>query len=146
MPPSLPELFPTEDLRSMPLPMRQALTGVSQPTADYEFVVRRRSLSRRDATANDGSASLRKRNENLEAASMTERNELDQSSASFTANPVVEVRWYSVWPHHYQQFKNELASESIIQSETTPGKKESTSAAKSDRQLMIKVVILPSAQ
>ena len=144
MPPSLPELFPTEDLRSMPLPMRQALTGVSQPTADYEFVVRRRSLSRRDAA--DASASVRKNNETLEAASVRERNELEQSTGSFTANPVVEVRWYSVWPHHYQQFKNELASESVIESETTPGKKESTSAAKSDRQLMIKVVILPSAQ
>ena len=146
MPPPLPDMFPTEDLRSMPSAMRQALTGVAQRTADYEFVVRRRSLARRDAAANDSSASLRNSNENLEAASVTEKNEPEQSTGSFTANPVVEVRWYSVWPHHYQQFKNELASESVIQSETTRAKKENTSVAKSDRQLMIKVVILPSAQ
>jgi hypothetical protein len=87
-------------------------------SADIEFVVRRHPAQRRDL--------------------------LSSGSAAPNTAPMAEIRFYNVDPEHYEFFKKELASEAIIESESKAAGKEKE-VALADRQLLIKVTILPPA-
>jgi hypothetical protein len=55
---------------------------------------------------------------------------------------MVEVRWFTVKPEHYEYFRKDLAAEANIESEKTTGTREKETALKSSQELLIKVLIL----
>jgi hypothetical protein len=57
---------------------------------------------------------------------------------------MIETRWFTVAPEHLELFKKDLAAETLIESESVNAKQEKEIAAKSDRPLAIKVMILPA--
>jgi hypothetical protein len=127
--------------RASPFSAERALSPLSEPNPDFEFVVKRRSSERRDqkeAASND----LRKRAE--ASAGTTSAGEQAVAAPGTPANQVVEIRWFTVAPQHYEQFKKELAAEAVIDSEKSVAAKESDFGLKTPRDLLIKVTILPS--
>jgi len=112
---------------------------LGERVTDHEFVVRRRSSLRRDLAEAVGTDSTLKSAEAYSAA---------RPATSAPATPriesIAEIRFYNVAPEHFEYFKKELASEAIIESESTPAAKEKE-AAGFDRLLLIKVTILPPA-
>jgi hypothetical protein len=58
---------------------------------------------------------------------------------------MLETRWFTVAPEHLELFKKDLAAETLIESESVSAKRENELAAKSDRPLAVKVMILPAA-
>lgn len=122
-------------------PFSAALSPLSEPNPDFEFVVKRRASERRDRreTASDD---LRKRPEaTVEALRAGEHS---PASPAPPANQVVEIRWFTVAPQHYEQFKKDLAAEAIIDSQKPVAAKEIDLASKTPRELLIKVTILPA--
>jgi hypothetical protein len=119
--------------------------------ADIEFVVRRHPAQRRDQLSPGNVDTLRKSSETdatLPAAPTGAPVGRAGSGASGSTvpstAPIAEIRFYNVAPEHYEFFKKELASEAIIESESKPAAKEKEIAI-ADRQLLIKVTILPPA-
>ena len=127
--------------RASPFSSERALSPLSEPNPDFEFVVKRRSSERREqkqAANND----LRKRSD--ATAGATSVAEGSVASPGMPANQVVEIRWFTVAQQHYEQFKKELAAEAIIDSERSVAAKENDFGLKTPRELLIKVTILPS--
>jgi hypothetical protein len=91
---------------------------------------------RLDQTEDASGASERKRAEADLPASASAREPIAQ------ANPVVEIRWFTVAPEHYEYFRKDLAAEANIESEKSTAAKERDAALKSSRELLIKVMIL----
>jgi hypothetical protein len=127
--------------RSLPPARDTFYNPMGERVADHEFVVRRRFVQRRDQEAS--SRALKKSAESdgeLRAAAP------DPAVPAVSAAPKIEhfaeIRFYSVAPEHYEFFKQELAAEAIIESESSPAGKESLPT---DRQLLIKVTVLPPA-
>ena len=56
---------------------------------------------------------------------------------------IAEIRFYDVAPEHFEIFKKELATEANIESEPKVSGKEIEAAKQADRQLLVKVTILP---
>ena len=106
------------------LPER-VFSPISEPVADIEFVVRRR--------ASQGDQDV------APAAATAEQSNPPPAAA------VREVRWFAVPPDQYDQFKKELVSEASIESEKTVGAMDRDFALKSNRELLIKVVIVSPA-
>jgi hypothetical protein len=115
--------------RPSPFSAERALSPLSEPSPDFEFVVKRRSSVR--AAPNEA---LRKRSEPTAVA----------ASAAPVTSQVVEIRWFTVAPEHYEQFRKELAAEAIIDAEKSVAAKEMDFGLKTPRELLIKVTILPS--
>jgi len=122
--------------RGAPYGAERALSPLSEPSPDFEFVVRRRPRVRIDQTEDASGASERKRAEADLPASASAREPIAQ------ANPVVEIRWFTVAPEHYEYFRKDLAAEANIESEKSTAAKERDAALKSSRELLIKVMIL----
>lgn len=125
--------------RGSPYSAERALSPLSEPNPDFEFVVRRRAREGIGQIEASGGASERKRAEGDSPA----------SSASFTreqstppASSVVEIRWFTVAPEHYDYFRKDLAAEARIESEKSSAAKEKDLGFKSSRELLIKVTIL----
>lgn len=115
----------------------RALSPLSEPSPDFEFVVRRRPRERIDQTEAASGASARKRAEaDLPASAALAREQITPASS------VVEIRWFTVAPEHYDHFRKDLAAEANIESEKSTAAKEKDSALKSSRELLIKVTIL----
>jgi hypothetical protein len=114
---------------------------MGERVADHEFVVRRRPVQRHDQDAS--SRSLKK---STEADGELRVAAPDPAAPAVSAVPkiehIAEIRFYNVAPEHYEFFKQELAAEAIIESEAHPTSKENLPT---DRQLLIKVTILPPA-
>ncbi len=105
------------------LPER-VFSPISEPVADVEFVVKRRANQRDQGVAQTAASA-------------------EQSSPP----PAVrEVRWFAVPPDQYDQFRKELASEARIESEKTVGAMDRDFALKSNRELLVKVVIVSPAE
>ena len=119
-----------------PFSAERALSPLSEPSPDFEFVVKRRPSAR--AIANEA---LRKRSETTPASTgATER-----SAASAPSGPSpIEIRWFTVAPEHYEQFRKELAAEAIIDAEKPGAAKEMDFGLKRSRELLIKVTIVPT--
>jgi hypothetical protein len=67
-----------------------------------------------------------------------------RADAPATPQPssMTEVRWFTVRAEHYDQFKKELAAEAAIDSERPIGSMTNELGTKSNRELLIKVIIL----
>jgi hypothetical protein len=105
--------------------------------ADYEFIVRRHPPQRRESIG-AVSGDLAPKSTDEDPARR------QAGSAPIRIESIAEIRFYHVAPEHFEFFKKELASEAIIESESKPAAKESE-AARFDRQLLVKVTILPAA-
>jgi hypothetical protein len=134
--------LPDLGARSAGLPLERSTATLIERSADIEFVVRRRPSLRRDQSNSDSADSLR---QSAEAESLAPTTAVARSTPTTPRTaPIAEIRFYNVSPEHYEYFKKDLASEAIIESETKFSTKESE-AALTDRQLLIKVTILPPA-
>ena len=126
-----------------PFAVGRALSPLSEPSADFEFIVRRRGLERREAAdIAEGEAPRRRPETGAVIASAAAQRAVPAPGAP--SSSIVEIRWFSVAPHHLEEFRKELAAEAHIDSEKGPATDERDSAAKSARDLLVKVVILPS--
>ena len=128
--------------RGGPSSTERALSPLSEPSADFEFIVRRRPprFDQRESASGDA---LRKRSEADAAIAAAAAQQAVPAPAS-PASSIVEIRWFTVAPHHLQQFRQELAAEAAIDSEKAAAPAEREFALKSARELLIKVTILPS--
>jgi len=124
-------------------PMAPSLSALGERSADIEFVVRRRPPQRRDQLESPSTDSLRKSAEADAAPNLASRPGAVAAAAP-KIESIGEIRFYNVAPEHYEFFKKELAAESIIESESKPAAKEKE-VLLADRQLLIKVTILPPA-
>ncbi|MGE5215543.1 MAG: anti-sigma factor family protein [Chloroflexota bacterium] len=122
-----------------PFGAERALSPLSEPISDVEFVVRRRPPVQREQKTDALNNAMRER-------TATESPLPAAKSAPLQNSSVVEVRWFSVPAERYEQFKKDLAAEATIESERTPGSAEKQFAVKSARDLLIKVMILSPAE
>lgn len=128
--------------RGGPSSTERALSPLSEPSADFEFIVRRRPprFAQREGASGDA---MHKRSEADAAIAAAAAQQAVPAPAS-PASSIVEIRWFTVAPHHLQQFRQELAAEAAIDSEKAAAPAEREFALKSARELLIKVTILPS--
>jgi hypothetical protein len=119
---------------------------LSEPIPDYELVVRRRPPQRADqATSAAGSQdSLQKQAGGAASKSAEARRQAEGSSRG--NNSPLEILWFSVPYDKYEQFKKELAAQSVVESEIPVAVKEKDASFIVDRPLSIKVTVLPSAE
>lgn len=112
----------------------RALSPLSEPSADVEFVVRRReSEQKKNADAR------RAESESRAASAVAKRS---SAPATPQANSLTEVRWFTVPAGRYDQFKKELAAEATIDSERPIGSMTNDLTANPSRELLIKVIVL----
>jgi hypothetical protein len=114
----------------------RALSPLSEPIPDFEFVVRRRPRERTELKEEVSTDFGRGR-----AAPDSSAGSLE-FRAIVPATPVVEIRWFTVLPEHYEHFRKDLAAEANIESEKSNAARERDSAAKASREFLIKVMIL----
>jgi len=119
----------------------RALSPLTEPSADVEFVVRRRETQPREPKEAAGSDALRRRAEADGGATATAAKRAD-APATPQPSSMTEVRWFTVRAEHYDQFKKELAAEAAIDSERPIGSMTNELGTKSNRELLIKVIIL----
>jgi hypothetical protein len=105
--------------------------------ADFEFVVRRRSPQRRDTIENLSSP------EAEESPATARRPSTMPQAGRARIESIAEIRFYDVAPEHFEIFRKELATEANIESEPKVSGKEIEAAKQADRQLLVKVTILP---
>ena len=116
----------------------------SEPIPDYELVVRRRPPQRADQATSAGSQdSLQKQAGGAAASKSAEGRR--QAEAVSRGNSPLEILWFSVPFERYEQFKKELAAQSIVESEIPVAIKEKEASFIADRPLLIKITVLPSA-
>ena len=119
----------------------RALSPLTEPSADIEFVVRRRETQPREPKEAAGSDALRRRAEADGGATAAAAKRAD-APATPQPSSMTEVRWFTVRAEHYDQFKKELAAEAAIDSERPIGSMTNELGTKSNRELLIKVIIL----
>jgi Putative zinc-finger/Predicted integral membrane protein (DUF2275) len=119
----------------------RALSPITEPSADMEFIVRPRQTQQRE------------RKESADARGRVERDVATSAAMAKRANPaapqessISEIRWFAVPADRYEQFRKELVAEAAIESEKTIGAMERDFGLKSGRELLIKVIILGPAQ
>ena len=120
-------------LRPGPFLVERSLSPLSEPSADVEFVVRRKLRERREQK---DAASFDAVSQNAEAKRAS------PAPAAPKTSSLTEIRWFTVPIDHFEQFKKELAAEATIESERTPGVMENDFAQKTGRELLIKVNII----
>ena len=130
--------------RSAALPLERYTTPLIERSADIEFVVRRRPSPQRDQSSPSSADSTRLSAEAESNAPATSTVRSTPATMVPHTAPIAEIRFYNVAPEYYEFFKKDLASEAIIESESKVSAKESD-VAMADRQLLIKVTILPPA-
>lgn len=116
------------------------LFSMNEPIADIEFVVRRRAPQRRDQAERESTDATRESPEADAGASAG----LARRAAPSFSGMIVETRWFRVAHEHLEQFKKDLAAESVIESESASAKREKELASKGESPLAIKVIILPA--
>ncbi len=124
--------------------LNEPMFSINEPSADVEFVVRRRPAQRRDSAETDNLESTRKSAE-AEASPATAAMRR-AAPPPFLSGMIVETRWFTVAPEHFEQFKKDLTAQTLVESETPTAKQEKEFSQKSDRPLAVKVVILPAIE
>jgi hypothetical protein len=124
--------------RGSPYSAERALSPLSEPNPDFEFVVRRRASERIGQIEAASGASERKRAEGDSPAGAS----FTREQTAPPASSIVEIRWFTVAPEHYDYFRKDLAAEASIESEKSSAAKEKDLGFKSSRELLIKVMIL----
>lgn len=131
-------------LRPTPMALERS-TPLGDRVADFEFIVRRRSPQRRDQVENLNSADAsQKLNEAENPSPAASRPSTPPAPARAKIESIAEFRLYNVAPEHFEIFKKELAAEANIESEPKATAKEIEAAKQADRQLLVKVTILPA--
>jgi hypothetical protein len=131
-------------LRPAPMALERAVP-LGDRIADFEFIVRRRSPQRREQVQNLSSAdALQKSNEIENPSPATSRPSTPPAAARAKIESIAEFRFYNVAPEHFEIFKKELALEATIESEPKATAQEIEAAKQADRQLLVKVTILPA--
>jgi putative zinc finger protein len=125
------------------LPER-SLSPITEPSADAEFVVRRREAQTRDQNSIARSESARQSAESDIAPAVAKQSPASPPPQSSSIN-IREIRWFAVPADQYDQFRKDLASEASIDSEKSIGVSERDFALKSNRELLIKVIIVSPA-
>lgn len=119
----------------------RTLRNFAEPAADYEVVVRRHPLPpRQEPPPAGGSLGSRGENDN---AKMADGNAAAARFYDAAAPSVIMTSWHKVAANRYEQFKKDLATQGIIESETPPSVQARESLFKSAEPLTIKVTILP---
>lgn len=129
--------------RSAPLASPERIfSPLSEPIADIEFIVRRRSFESRDQAKDEASGDPPKRSEaDAAIASAVARRAVP---APASPSSIVELRWFGVSSDRYEQFRKELTAEAHIDSERSLSGVDKEYPSKTPRELLIKVIILPS--
>lgn len=129
-----------------PTPMAlERVIPLGDRVADFEFIVRRRSPQRRDQVETlSGVDAQQKSNETENPSLAPIRPSTPPAPARAKIESIAEFRFYNVAPEHFEIFKKELATEANIESEPKGTAKEIQAARQADRQLLIKVTILPA--
>jgi hypothetical protein len=130
------------DRRSFSGPLPAPITlerpmALGDRVADFEFVVRRRSPQRRDTIENLSSTAAE------DSQGTARRPSTMPPTGRARIESIAEIRFYDVAPEHFEIFKKELATEANIESEPKVTFKEIEAAKQADRQLLVKVTILP---
>ncbi len=119
-------------LRSGSFLAERSLSPLSEPSADVEFVVRRRPRERPDQKETGGSDSA-------------QSPVFKRAAPASQPSSIIEIRWFTVPVDRFEQFRKELTAEATIESERTPGVIENDLAQKIGRELLIKVnIVSPS--
>lgn len=124
----------------------RASSPLSEPSADIEFIVRRRPFERREQSEEkeeSSSDSLRKRAEADAVIAAAAARRAVPAPAS-PPSSIVEMRWFAVPAARFEQFRKDLAAEAHIDSERPIGSTDKEFTSPSSRELLIKVIILPS--
>ena len=111
---------------------------IGDRVADIEFTVRRRSPQRRDIIESLSSADAES------SPTTTPRPANTPTTGKARIESIGEIRFYNVAPEHFEIFKKELTVEAIVESEPKVPTKEIEAAKQADRQLLVKVTILPA--
>jgi predicted integral membrane protein DUF2275 len=133
--------------RSVIFAPESLLSPITEPNADFEFIVRRRVSERADQTDKvtgntPASGSLQRQRTEADAAlSPATAKRAGSVAAAPPAASITEIRWFRVPTERYDQFRKELAAEAVIESEKTGGMANEL-ATKSNRELLIKVIII----
>lgn len=130
-------------IRPVPPPGERLFSLQQEPIPDYELVVRRRQLPRAEQPNRSGNDSLQREAQSVGSKSSEPRKQADVATQG---NPPVEVLWFTVPYDRYEQFKKELAAQSVVESEIPVAVKEKEPSFIADRPLSIKVRVLPAAQ
>jgi hypothetical protein len=128
-----------------PFPAGRALSPLSEPSPDFEFIVRRRGLEKREAAAEPPAGESADRRSETDSAIASAAAQRAVPAPRSTSSSIVEIRWFTVAPHHLDEFRKDLAAEANIDSEkkTVNANNDSSSRDSAD-PFLIKVVILPS--
>jgi len=121
------------------LPER-SLSPITEPSADAEFIVKRRDTQRREQNSVAKSEATQQGTESGIAPAVASQ------PLAVPSTTVREIRWFAVPADQYDQFRKELQSEASIESEKAIGASERDSALKSNRELLIKVVIVSQTE
>ena len=63
----------------------------------------------------------------------------------FCRGMIVETRWFTVAPEHFEQFKKDLTAQTLVESETADGKaRKKNCERRAIDPSAVKVVILPA--
>jgi hypothetical protein len=107
----------------------------NEPSADIEFVVVRRRP-----------ALLRDQKDAANSVSSQTAESRRTSPAAVSQMRSMTERWFAVPSDRFEEFKKELATEAVIESERTVGVLDHEFAQKIGRELLIKVTILSPAE
>ena len=129
--------------RTLPLAMEQPI-ALGDRVADFEFTVRRRSPQRRDTIENLSSSKASQESIEPDGSPSNSHSATPSSNGRARIESIAEIRFYNVAPEHFEIFKKELAAEANIESEPRITAREVEAAKQGDRQLLVKVTILPS--
>ena len=129
--------------RTVPLVMEQPI-ALGDRVADFEFIVRRRSPQRRDTIENLSSSKASPESTEPDGSPANPPHPATPSNGRARIESIAEIRFYNVAPEHFDIFKKELAAEANIESEPRITAREVEAAKQGDRQLLVKVTILPS--
>jgi hypothetical protein len=121
-------------------PTEGPIFSMSEPNADIEFVVRRRSAQQPYQAESESTDAVRK---SAEADANTPSAFARRATPSLSGM-IVETRWFTVAHEHLEQFKKDLSAQTVIESESIGAKREQDLTAKGERPLAIKVMILPA--
>lgn len=133
------------ELRPTAMALERA-TSFGDRAADFEFIVRRRAPQQRDQAENLSGADSQQKSNDPENPSQPASRPPTAPAPRAKIESIAEIRFYNVAPEHFDIFKKDLAAESNIESEPKVNPKEIEAARQADRQLLVKVTILPAEQ
>jgi hypothetical protein len=132
-------------VRPAPFPAER-LSLLSEPIPDYELVVRRRPPQRADQFTSAGNQDSLQKQAGGSAAPKSAEARRQAEGSSRGNNSPLEILWFAVPYDKYEQFKKELAAQSVLESEIPVAVKEKDASFIVDRPLSIKVTVLSSAE